>query len=247
MKSAEQAFIEYWGQFNVGGTSLVHPEDASIARQGDFELSLLPIPINGSLAQADVIILMLNPGLDAEDYEWESDPEFRASLIRNLNQNHRATDYPLLYLDPKFAQHPGAGYWSRVRIPKRPKRDKQKLRGVIETVAKRDRVSIEAARAHVARRIAIIQLCPYHSKNMSRRDLLKKLPSCVRARAFVHDLVSSGTRLVVATRSVREWGFAGPVTSDNLIVYPGSLGISASLSLSSAGGAAIVRRISRVN
>lgn len=55
---------------------------------------------------------------------------------------------------------------------------------------------------------------------MHRRDLLKKLPSCGRARALVHALVSSKEKLVVATRSVSEWGFAGPVTSKNLVAPP---------------------------
>jgi len=246
MKSATGTFIEYWGHFRDDAPSLVHPDDAALARQGDFELGLLPLPINGNLAEAEVVILMLNPGLDAEDYEWERNASFRASLIRNLKQNHGPADYPLLYLDPAFTQHPGAGYWSRARIPKRPKREQQKLRAVVEGLVKRDGVSIEAAQAHVARKIAIVQLCPYHSTNMHRRDLLKKLPSCGRARALVHALVSSEEKLVVATRSVSEWGFAGPVTSKNLVVYPSSLGISASLSLSSAGGVAILQRLSRV-
>jgi hypothetical protein len=89
-------------------------------------------------------------------------------------------------------------------------------------------------------------LCPYHSANMRRRDLLQRLPSCLQARRLVHALAASGEKLVVATRSVSEWGFTGPVESESLVVYPSSLGISASLSLSSVGGVALLNRISRV-
>ena len=247
MNSSTQTFVEFWRHFDIGTTPYVHPDDRAWATQGDFELNLLPLPINGNLQEAECIVLMLNPGLDQEDYEWETRPDFRSSLARNLEQTHDSSDHPLLYLDPAFAQHPGAGYWARARVPKRPKREQQKLRAVIEAIASRDGVSIEVSQAHVSRKVAVIQLCPYHSANMSRRDLLKRLPSCLQARTLVHALAASGEKLIVATRSVSEWGFAGPVESASLVVYPSSLGISASLSLSSVGGSALLRRISRAN
>jgi hypothetical protein len=246
MKSAVDTFLAFWRRFEVTTPPFVHPEDQSLATQGDFELSLLPLPVNGNLIEAECVVLMLNPGLDPEDHEWEKTEAFRNSIIKNLSQSHTASDHPLLYLNPAFAQHPGAGYWARARLPKGPKREQQKLRSVIEAVANRDGVSIAAAQAHVSRKVAIVQLCPYHSASMSRRDLLRRLPSCQAARQLVHALAASGEKLVVATRSVSEWGFTGPVNSQSLVVYPGSLGISASLSLTSAGGAAMLKRISRV-
>jgi hypothetical protein len=244
MRDSVHSFIEFWSQFSGDAKPFVHPEDAAFVRQGDFELGLLPLPVNGSLAGAEVVILTLNPGLDPEDYEWENTDVFRASIVRNLTQEHGPLDYPFFYLDPRFDQHPGAGYWSCRRTPKRPKREQQKLRAVIEAVAERDGVSVESAQAHVARKVAVLQLCPYHSANMGRRDLLRKLPSSLQARKLVKALVASGDKLVVAMRSVSEWGFTGPVDSENLVVYPSSLGISASLSPSSAGGAAMLRRLS---
>ena len=243
--SAVTAFIEYWSRFQDHGVVCVHPDDEQLAKQGDFELTLLPLPINGNLREAEAVILMLNPGLDDEDYEWERNGEYRASLLRNLTQRHGPNDSPLMYLNPKFNQHPGAGYWSRARVPKRAKREQQKLRAIVEALAKRDGVSIESAQAHVAHKVAILQLCPYHSATMGRRDLLNRLPSCLQARKLLHALVESGEKLVVATRSVSEWGFAGPVATESLIVYRSSLGISASLSLASEGGSAILRRLSR--
>ncbi|MFM2060173.1 MAG: hypothetical protein RLY71_4558 [Pseudomonadota bacterium] len=246
MKSAVDLFLDFWLRFDASGPPFVHPEDMPFVKQGDFELNLLPLPVNGNLSEAECVVLMLNPGLDPEDYAWEKIERFRNSIAKNLSQSHSATDHALLYLDPAFAQHPGAGYWAKARLPKRPKREQQKLRAVIEAVASRDGVSVDEAQAHVSRKVAIVQLCPYHSASMNRRDLLGRLPSCQAARKFVHGLVSSSEKLVVATRSVAEWGFTSPVNSQNLVVYPGSLGISASLSLSSMGGAAMFNRISRV-
>ena len=246
MKSAVENFLEFWRRFQLTDPPYVHPEDRGLAQQDDFELNLLPLPVNGNLSEAECIVLMLNPGLDDEDYVWEEHAAFRSSVTKNLNQAHLAADYPLLYLDPAFEQHPGAGYWSRARVPKRPKREQQKLRSLVEGIASRDRATVAAAQAHVARKVAILQLCPYHSTNMSRRDLLSRLPSCQQARRLVHQLATTGEKLIVATRSVSEWGFSGPVEAESLVVYPGSLGLSASLSLSSAGGAAMFRRISQV-
>jgi hypothetical protein len=157
----------------------VHPADSQLASQNDFELRLLPMPINGNLAEAEVLILMLNPGLDAEDHNWEMDEEFRTSLLKNLTQSHTPDDYPFIYLDPSFSQHPGAEYWLRRREQKRPGKAQQKLREIVEGLAQRDQVSVEVAQAHVARKVAVLQLCPYHSPNMRRRNLLKKLPSCI--------------------------------------------------------------------
>lgn len=246
MKSPVETFLAFWSRFEHRAPPYVHPDDRALATQADFELNLLPLPVNGSLMDAECVILMLNPGLDPEDYQWEKTQNFRSSLIRNLNQSHGPDDHPLLYLDPVFGQHPGAGYWARARDPKRPKREQQKLRAVIEAIANRDGVTVEAAQAHVSRKVAVVQLCPYHSANMNRRDLLKRLPSCLQARDLVHALAASGEKLVVVARSVREWGFAGPVQSAGLVVYPSSLGSSASLSLSSIGGAALMKRIPRV-
>lgn len=245
MKSATDNFVAFWSRLDHTAAPYVHPDDQAWALQGDFELNLLPLPVNGNLIEAECVILMLNPGLDSEDYQCETIPEFRASLVRNLVQKHGPKDHPLLYLNPAFSQHPGSGYWARARVPKRPKREQQKLRAVIEAVAHRDNVPIEIAQAHVSRKVAIVQLCPYHSESMGRRDLLKRLPSCLQARNLVHSLAASGEKLVVATRSVAEWGFSEPVESESLVVYASSLGISASLSLSSTGGAALLRRISR--
>lgn len=246
MTSATEAFLAFWSHFKADDPPFVHPEDRALALQGDFELNLLPLPLNGNLRDAECIVLMLNPGLDGEDYEWEKSEAFRSSIIKNLDQSHAQGDHPLLYLDPAFEQHPGAGYWARARVPKRPKREQQKLRAVVEAIASRDRVTVAEAQAHVSRKVAILQLCPYHSANMNRRDLLSCLPSCLQARTLAHELAKSSQKLVVATRSVSEWGFVGPIETSRLVVYPSSLGISASLSLSSTGGAALFNRISRV-
>ena len=242
MNAASSAFLRFWAQLSVAVPPYVHPADAPHIRVGDFELALLPIPVNGHLAEADAIVLTLNPGLDDEDRVWEERKDFRDSLLRNLSQSHLDTGYPLSYLNPTFAMHAGAGYWSQSRRLGL-RRDPQKLFHVTEAIAQRDNVSIETARAHVSRMVAILQLCPYHSTAKPPQRLLRRLPSCAAARELVTGLIEERRQLVVATRSVADWGFNGPMNGDKLVVYEGNQGTSASLTLNSIGGQAIVRAI----
>jgi hypothetical protein len=92
-ESAIAAFVRYWRRYRDTGAPHVHPEDkkTGLVRQGGFALNLLPVPIVGNLAQAEAVILVLNPGLDAEDHEWERNGAFRASLLRNLTQTRVCT------------------------------------------------------------------------------------------------------------------------------------------------------------
>jgi len=243
--TATSSLLDYWTRFTSRTPPFVHPDDAGSEHLSQFELSLLPIPYVGNLREAECVILMLNPGLDAEDLAWEQQPRFRAAVERNLRQSFPAGSLPHFYLDPEFERHPGAGYWSRSRGIA-GKRDPQKLRSVIQALARRDGVSESAARAHVARKVATVQLAPYHSARLERRGALQKLPSAQRSREFVHALIRDESKLVIAARSVREWGLAGARSTRRLVVYEHRLGASASLSDASEGGRALIEQLSRV-
>lgn len=248
MSSATDSFLSYWSRFSPNSassnsTDFVHPDDAGSPYLKDFETSLLPIPFVGNLREAEAVILMLNPGLDSEDERWEMKPHFHSALVRNLSQIFPAGSFPNFYLDPKFSRHPGAGYWAKSRrIP--GKRDPQKLRYVIDELAHRDGVSPLVAQAHVARKVAIVQLAPYHSAKLKKRGALTDLPSVCRAREFVKELVRDESKLVIAVRSVSEWGFRGPLGTRRLVVYRPSQGASASLSINSEGGRALLAHLS---
>jgi hypothetical protein len=243
MSVATTSFLEYWNQFVSKTSPYVHPEDSGSSFLADFELSLLPIPFVGNLHEAEAIILMLNPGLDSDDIEWEKKPLFHQALVRNLRQVFNADSWPNIYLNPAFRDHPGAGYWSKSRGIK-GKRDQQKFWSLIQALSKRDGVSIDAAQAHVARKVAIVQLAPYHSSVLTRREALDSLPSSRRAVAYIQELVREQSKLIIAARSVSKWGFAEPLNSELLVVYKPSLGASASLTMRSDGGQALLNHLS---
>src|SRR5690242_4396136 len=91
--------INFWRQCELTSAPFAHPDDLPVLRQnggrlidaervnfdafiagrrfGDFKdhrlhLSLLPIPYEGDLARAEIVILLLNPGFSYADYWAET-------------------------------------------------------------------------------------------------------------------------------------------------------------------------------
>ena len=236
-------FLNFWRKFDPSNPPFIHPDDRNHLTGNEFESQLLPLPVIGDLRRCDILILMLNPGLNQLDYEWEKKADFTQTLRDNITQNVTDKDYPLFYLDPRYAAHPGADYWygDRSVVTTNVKRPQRKLYGVIERYAMTMGISIEDARRIIAQRVAILQLFPYHSKEFKASNIVWSLPSCQAARRLAQHITQD--KLVIITRAIRYWGYSEQVT-DNLVVYPPSQARSASLSPHSPGGAAILRRLS---
>jgi hypothetical protein len=159
----------------------------------DFHFSLLPAPYVGNLTEADVFILLLNPGFSPGDYFGEYErAEFRKALIQNLKQDFSGVESPFLFLDPKFCWHGGFLWWEK------------KLRRILEVVA-RDTYegNYLLALKKVSRRIASIELVPYHSRRFKASELAEMLNSTQAARAWVNDYLvrraRKGKIVIVAT------------------------------------------------
>lgn len=183
-----------------------------------LHLSLLPQPYHGDLENAEVIILLTNPGLHASDYFAEDvDPEFRQSIIRTIRQEMRSH----MFLDPKWAWTSGFTWWEK------------KLRGVAQIVAREKfRGDYSRALADLARRVACLELVPYHSASYRRAA---ELTSTKAVRGFAQE--ASRDRTIVVTRAVKDWGIKkGP----NMISYGAKQARGASLGPNSLGGRAIL-------
>lgn len=195
---------------------------------------LLPLPYIGNLEKATIFVLMLNPGLSHGDYFAEYHcPEFRKAHVRNLKQDIRADD-PFLFLDPRFAWHPGFVYWQR------------KFNGIIATLARKEfRDSYKDAIREFSRKVACLQLVPYHSRSFGAGDLRRRLPSVEGMREYVREVVvpkaEDGSAVVVVTRSHADWG---PMANkQNIVVYEKSESRSAHLTPGSRGGEAIAKHL----
>ncbi|WP_162918201.1 hypothetical protein [Taklimakanibacter deserti] len=251
--------IDYWKRCELQSFPHLHPDDAAMlygkggvyvddqtrdlagfvasSRFGNFKdnrlhLGLYPIPYSGRLATADIVLLTLNPGFNLTDYYGETVvPEFRERLVANLHQTLEGGDFPFMWLDPSICWHSGYQYWEK------------KLRGVLQVIAQRKGISYLDALRSLSRRLAHVELLPYHSQDFNARNLVAKLPSANMAREFVKNnleaAAANGSKTVVATRAVRAWGLA---SGTKIIAYNRGQARGASLGPKTPGGKAILKR-----
>jgi hypothetical protein len=124
-----------------------------------FHVGLLPMPYLGSLKHARVFLVSLNPGLGPPDYFGEHQvAAYREALLANLRQDG---DARLPFLEPNHSWHGGSAYWA------------PRLREIHQGVATRLKLTPRESLELCARRIAVLELVPYHSSNfrMSRRGI----------------------------------------------------------------------------
>ena len=199
-----------------------------------LHLGLLPFPFTGNLSEADVFVLLQNPGFRPSDYFAQfDDPDLVEALIANLRQTIPQGGFPFLLLDPRFSYHAGFDYW------------RGKLKGLLSLAMDQHGMTLPEALHFFSRRIAILELFPYHSSvGGLGGSLLRKLRSVSLVRSFVQENLlpraKSGDALVVVTRQAKLWGIE---PTNNVVVYSGAEARSAHLSPRSRGGMAIAERL----
>lgn len=235
----------FWRRLDRIGRLFVHPDDLPFFREFrphdlvvlDAEsvgrhdraahhhfnhLSLLPAPYIGCLATADIFVLTLNPGYSQAEYRVEADPTILAGLKQNLDQDFNGSDWLFWYLSPNAAGHPGGRYWW------------DRLKGHSSPVA-------------IGQRLAVIERFPYHSKKFGSSRLAQRLPSCLAARRYVHDVVLPKVLrddvLLIVARGATAFGFSSADQRHNLIVYGPGETAGAKLTSGSRGGIAIANWI----
>lgn len=252
--------IDFW-QCELNSPPFAHPKDLDVLRSNprwianddptDFasyikskrfedatddrlHLSLLPVPYVGNIRNAEIVILLLNPGFQYSDYWSETNnPEFRKRLKQNLQQSFDAVEFPFLFLDPQFCWPSGFMWWEK------------KLRDVLKEIALRKfSGNYHAALHDLSQRLACVELIPYHSRTFKDHKLISLLPSIQTAKRFVQtslvqDAVSM-KRTLIATRQVKEWGITK--SHPNVVTYDGGHARGASLGVKSKGGNAILKR-----
>lgn len=199
-----------------------------------FHLSLLPIPYGGNLRTANIIILLLNPGFSLTDYYAETRvPQFRRHLKQMLAQDFDGINFPFIWLDPEYCWHGGFRWWE------------EKLRDVITIIAKKKKISYFDAMHDISKRLAHVELVPYHSRQFDARLLVDQLCSVHAARRFAHEAwiqaANEKNKTIIVPRSVKAWKLP-EVRHNNLVMYEAGQARGASLGPKSAGGRAILRQ-----
>jgi hypothetical protein len=238
--------INHWKSIRLDNPPYVHPEDrpdidrldskkicvttsfeefSSSERLGIksavLELGLYPEPYTGDLERAEILILLLNPGLEPGGYWGEfKRPELRKLLARNLYQDGISSrPFPFIWLDPDLCWHPGFTYWHK------------KLRDVIGVISeKKFKGSFPKAMQDLSKKIACVDLFPYHSAQFGHRRLLK-IPSCEKAKSFISQTAKLRASIII-TRQTEEWGVKG----GNIAVYQGGQARGAHMTANSLAG-----------
>jgi hypothetical protein len=185
---------------------------------------LVPVPYLGDLRSAEVVICLLNPGFGPVDYFAEDDEAFRKATWANLVQQDQSQDFPFFVLDPNFSWTGAFTWWWR------------KLQPVItEIKTKNPKITTEGAIAILGKKLAAVELIPYHSYRAPfTKKTVEELESTRLAKEGVEALRKNGA-LVVYIRSVKLWGKDygdddyEPKNSE--IRYPANSGQSASLKM----------------
>ncbi len=253
--------IAFWRRCDLTRAPFAHPDDLPVLERdsgqyvhkekldfstfvssqwfGDFDdkrlhLSLLPAPYGGDLRNADIFVLLLNPGFGLTDYYAETCvPEFRHRLERMLTQDFDGVEFPFIWLDPAYCWHGGFLWWER------------KLREVIRIIAKEKFGGryLDALR-NLSRRLAHVELIPYHSPSFNAHKLIDHLPSVQAVRRFAADRLAGAARngdiTIIITRQRKAWRLPGQIP--NLVAYEGGLTRGASLGPNTPGGQAILKR-----
>ncbi|MEJ2751055.1 MAG: hypothetical protein P8183_24590, partial [Anaerolineae bacterium] len=125
-----------------------NPQDKSL------HLGLLPLPYIGDLKNANIFILMLNPGIHVGDYlvGERQYSHFRQLMLRNIRQEEFETEYPFLFLNPEHSWHPGFEYF-HARFDN------------LAWEIKDEVGSYPNALSLLAKNIACLELIPYPSKS----------------------------------------------------------------------------------
>ena len=200
-------------------------------QQKGFHINLLPAPYSGDLSNADIFILLANPGYSLTDYYDESCKDYREAVIKNIKQEQ--VEYANPCFNPAFLWTGGARYWNG--------KLKDIVQQLLDTGVYNSYADILKA---FSNRIATLELVPYHSESLRLPPAVADgLESKKRMLAFVNEYIlpkaRAGKAIVIVGRRANDWGITDE-KDNNIIVYENRRAQSFSLSSQSEGGSAII-------
>jgi hypothetical protein len=224
-----EKIVEFWSATPIQAPYL-HPADAAALNREGINLeehgiypSLFPQPWVGPIRTARAFLLQLNPGFSGPEVEIErSNADFRKALRDNLSG-----EAPNLFLDPRFATHPGRRWVE------------SHLRGV-------------ASLEELSTKVAQVEIFPYHSKNFKIparvQRVLLNLPSVQVIRSWVHgQLLAAAAQnqiALVVQRSSRQWGLTPDQEAGSIVIYRGGECRSGWITERTRGGQLLMRHLS---
>lgn len=244
--------IKYWREFDAHTRPYVHPSDnmlldtqyyafhdydeycqSNAFGKDDrrFHLNLLPSPYDGDIVHASVYILLLNPGVSHIDYYVEStNHEIEEAMLSTIRQDVHDSEYPLIWLNPRYLWT-GGGTWLE-----------RKFKDILVFLVDTRGYSYQDALKHLARKVAIIEMYPYHSQSLNpSKSLQRGIVSRQIAKNFVKEYVVKKARdekaCIISLRRSKEWELP---SHNNIVIYGPGEARAASLSMKTAGAKKIL-------
>ncbi len=187
-----EELIAFWSRL---GKACIHPDDAACRFPRGIETAALrPVPWLGPLRHARVYVLLLNPGVTADDRRYEA---ARQDCVQELTETLGGSRSWLFLLD-RFQDHPMRD-WARLRFG-------------------------EDIGAAAAASICTLHLVPYHAaKRPPAARLASKLPSALAMRRFVLESLLPEARAgrcgVIVARAASLYGIGPAEAGDGVLVY----------------------------
>jgi hypothetical protein len=234
--SNSESLIEHWRDFDpVAGRPYVHPKDVewmqsnwpdalkgklyeswSSYTAGErfgmqdnlLHLSLVPVPYAGDLENAEIVIFLTNGGFGDADYFFEDYLGVRQSLLDNLHQKP-GREFPFFCLNPDLAWSGPFRWWE------------PKLRPIIKLLIGNN-MSYTSALKVLAKKIAVVELFPYHSRNSAKLKGVNEpnlMPSVRKAREFLALESHNDKRLKLLMRRHNDWSSSSCAPESAHFVY----------------------------
>ena len=144
---------------------------------------IMPAPFMGNVFEAEVLLLLLNPGFDEEEEEKDYYNQYRHYWENEIQHIHSIPSLPLFCLEDSYIKF--SNYW------------KKKLNYLIQATSKEK----------VAQNIALVQFFPYHTKKYN--DVPKRIFSgYLESQKYNFDLVRKAIErkaTIILLRGKRQW------------------------------------------
>jgi len=227
--------VKFWRDYAKGPAKGIHPKDniplekvspignlREYCRPENFRCDmakntiysgLLPGPFCGDIKNARVYILQLNPGFSLVDFFAESIAVFKQTALEVLRQNTGIMAYPFFLLDPHFCWTGGSEWYYK------------KFKPLFELFTRQGASYFDAGKI-MGKKIATLELFPYHSFGFSGNSKLLHIESVRLIKAFVQAISKDGDKLFIVTRMSKMWGLS---KAPNIKIIPPNQARAASL------------------
>ena len=219
-----------WLEIIYDGPPYILPEELSLIEAfNNYQLSkketnhiiateLFPEPFIGDIANAKLVLLNLNPGLDDRDFSNHLESNYIQAFTNNLSQNI-SSDFPFYPLDPQFRHTGNAAWWTN------------RIKNLTDSVGVKN----------VAKHLVVLEFFPYHSRKYCEvpNSMLKEfgmkdnLPSQKYTFHLLNTLLEKEDVIIVGLRSKKLWLNACEGLKEKLVmginvqnphISPGNLG-----------------------